>query len=746
MYVILFIDPYDNNPQVKLPFSLPHSPVQAYFNYLQTIYLRELHKTDPKWPPVQMNEYINLLWINKAGVFPHEGRVINEHIIQGDIDYVEGYKTKMTFADLANLKDGRQPQCIVVEGAPGSGKTMFSWEVCIHWAKGEILQQYSVLSLLQLRDPEVREASTIADLFPNSSADLHKEMADVHGKSCCILLDGFDELPKDKRREQSFFMKLLTGKLLPLATIIVTSRPWATNNFVRRYRQRISQHIEIVGFTRENVDTYVTQAFPEETERSAFQQYLKRYPYIRSVMYIPLNCAIVVEVFHESGSIEDAPKTLTQLYTELVKTALLRYLKCHPIYKDVTWHLGNDFKNNLPNDIYQQFLSLCLVAYEGIEKKQLVFSHLPADFECFDLMQKVEHIHISCGQSYSYNFLHLSIQEYLAAYHLSLIGSNQLQVELKVEKFLCGLTRTHNFIPVKLPWEKDDIHMLHCLYESQKTTFSEKSINYSITCSHEKRMLPSDVYVIGSYIALTKLQWGLVFEREFLSDEHFEMLCAGINAQNKVSCLIKALNLKRSYITSVSIDHFMTLPSSLWQSLTYLDLSHCNLGNEGCDKLADFIPLLSQLNSLKIQYNNITSGGHINLLKAVVSLPDFSLKLSSPNEEEYQLLASLKNLRVLTIRQTHLREQDSGVIVLIKENRSIEHLDVRDITLSENNVLRLAESLKENQIIQKLIIYISYMYIRQICDPRVKLPQGRREKSDREVPMYRCIASGKYSM
>ena len=293
-----------------------------------------------------MNEYINLLWINKAGVFLHEGKVINEHIIRGDIDYVEGTKTKMTFADLANLKDGSQPQCIVVEGAPGSGKTMFSWEVCSRWAKGEILQQYSVLSLLQLRDPEVREVSKIADLFPNSSADLRKEIIEARGKNCCILLDGFDELPEDKRKEHSFFMKLLTGKLLPLTTVIITSRPWATNNFVWRYRHRISQHIEIVGFTRENVDKYIIQAFPEETQRSIFQQYIKRYPYIRSVMYIPLNCAIVVEVFRESGSIEDAPKTLTQLYTKLVKTALLRYLKCHPIYKDGIWYLGNNFKNN----------------------------------------------------------------------------------------------------------------------------------------------------------------------------------------------------------------------------------------------------------------------------------------------------------------------------------------------------------------------------------------------------------------
>ena len=133
------------------------------------------------------------------------------------------------------------------------------------------------------------------------------------------------------------------------------------------------------------------------------------------------------------------------------------------------------------------------------------------------------------------------------------------------------MTRTNNFNPVKLPWElRDDIHMLHCLYESQKTTLSGKSINYSITCPCEKLLLLCDMYVIGSYLALTKQKWGLMFEGEFLNDEHLEMFCAGINAQSKVCCYIKQLNLKCNNITSVGIDHFMTLPSSLWQYLLTL--------------------------------------------------------------------------------------------------------------------------------------------------------------------------------
>ena len=125
---------------------------------------------------------------------------------------------------------------------------------------------------------------------------------------------------------------------------------------------------------------------------------------------------------------------LAQPYTNLVKATLLRYFECHPIYKEKHWYLGNDFKINLPNEVYQKFISLCQVTYESIKKKQLVFNHLPTDFEMFDLMQKVEHIHTCGGLLYSYSFLHLSIQEYLAAYYISLTGSNPMQVELKVEK------------------------------------------------------------------------------------------------------------------------------------------------------------------------------------------------------------------------------------------------------------------------------------------------------------------------
>ena len=145
------------------------------------------------------------------------------------------------------------------------------------------------------------------------------------------MLDGFDELPAHKRAASSFWVNLITGKLLPLSTVMVTSRPWAIKNLLElKYGTRISQHIEVVGFTKKNISEYVKKAFSDSTKQKSFHEYLAKYPHIYSTMYIPLNCAIVVEVYRLSGSTNPAPKTMTQLYTALVKTLLQRYIDSHP--------------------------------------------------------------------------------------------------------------------------------------------------------------------------------------------------------------------------------------------------------------------------------------------------------------------------------------------------------------------------------------------------------------------------------
>ena len=258
------------------------------------------------------------------------------------------------------------------------------------------------------------------------------------------MLDGFDELPAHKREASSFWMKLITGKILPLSTVMVTSRPWAIKTLLEpKHSARISQHIEVVGFTSKNVSEYISKAFTDCTKERRFREYLARYPHIRSTMYVPLNCAIVVEVYRLSGSTNPAPKTMTQLYTALVKTLLQRYMDSHPEGPTlnttdcpssylVPWERRVDVFRDLPSSVYHQLCFLGKLAYQGLcNNQQLIFSDLPANFETLDLLQEVPQFYPTGKGSSSYNFLHLTVQEFLAAFHIVHQGTGEQEKVLR---------------------------------------------------------------------------------------------------------------------------------------------------------------------------------------------------------------------------------------------------------------------------------------------------------------------------
>ena len=182
------------------------------------------------------------------------------------------------------------------------------------------------------------------------------------------------------REASSFWMKLITGKILPKSTVMVTSRPWAIKTLLKpEHGARISQHIEVVGFTRKNISEYINKAFNNARKERNFCEYLARYPHIHSTMYVPLNCAIVVELYRLSGSTNPAPKTMTQLYTALVKTLLQRYMNSHPEGPTMSiadclsgafrWQRIGFFKD-LPPSVYEQLCTLSKLAYQGLCNNQ----------------------------------------------------------------------------------------------------------------------------------------------------------------------------------------------------------------------------------------------------------------------------------------------------------------------------------------------------------------------------------------
>ena len=444
---------------------LQQTPVLQCASYLKSVYTRDKLPVYDKWPQVKSKKYINLALIEKEDITKPEALQFMRATIHGSIDDINESKRAIDIGQIAQLPDGSQPKCILVEGAPGVGKSTFAWKLCRKWGKEKLLQQYQLVVLLRLRDKSVQTAKRISDLFRYHKRHIQQaaveEIQDTGGKGVLLLFEGYDELPEKLRKKRSVFLDVITGRELPEATVLITSRPWASEFLHRECKDHISQHIEILGFTKDNIQSYLESTIPADPSLLAdLKKYISCYPHINSLMYIPLYCVFVVKVYQNSRRDEGlVPKTMTELYFSLVRDLL----RCHH-NDDLEVHSFNDLSKDAP-DIYQQLCILGKIAYEGIRNDQQIIFHRKdfetlglslQDFETLGLMQRVRELYVGEATAVSYNFLHLTVQEYLAAFHLS-----QQPVEKQIEcfreykkaekneshhfhmvlRFLCGITQ-----------------------------------------------------------------------------------------------------------------------------------------------------------------------------------------------------------------------------------------------------------------------------------------------------------------
>ena len=85
--------------------------------------------------------------------------------LHGNIDLIQQKKTPLTKDQITVLASGATARTVLIEGAPGIGKTTLLWQLCHQWADGELLQQWELVILVQLRDETTRTAQCLSDLL-----------------------------------------------------------------------------------------------------------------------------------------------------------------------------------------------------------------------------------------------------------------------------------------------------------------------------------------------------------------------------------------------------------------------------------------------------------------------------------------------------------------------------------------------------------------------------------------------------
>ena len=152
---------------------------------------------------------------------------------------LEASKTTKEISEiLASLEVGDKIQTILIEGAPGISKKILLKHIAYSWAEEEILQKYELVLLVHLRDPAIQEMSLTEQLFMYFCKPFGSDAAKVavtlreyflknNGKTLALLLDGYNELPK-QLRESNLIGDILNRVVLPNCGLIVSSRPRAS--------------------------------------------------------------------------------------------------------------------------------------------------------------------------------------------------------------------------------------------------------------------------------------------------------------------------------------------------------------------------------------------------------------------------------------------------------------------------------------------------------------------------------------
>ncbi|KAL0153536.1 hypothetical protein M9458_051150, partial [Cirrhinus mrigala] len=408
------------------------------------------HKTSMK------NKYRSLF----EGVKPEEtplNRIYTQlHIIEGEREGVNGEHEVLQMEKTARTKHSEdtpiycndifksspeggceekdQIKTVLTKGIAGIGKTVSAQKFILDWAEGKANQDVDFMFALPFR-----ELNLIRDhqySLHRLLLDFHPELQDLDSKiyeECKVvfIFDGLDEsrvrlsFSDDQKvcdvTETSsvgvLMSNLMKGELLPSALIWITSRPAAANQIPSKYINRLT---EIQGFNESQKEEYFRKRISDQHQASRIISHIRRARSLHIMCHIPVFCWIsstVLQKLLKEDLSAEIPQTLTEMYIHFLLSQInMRNQKYEERDPEKPLQSSREVIVKLAEVAFKQLMKGNVMFYEedliesGIDVTDAsVYSGI-----CTEIFKEESVIH----QRKVYSFIHLSVQEFLAAFYV----------------------------------------------------------------------------------------------------------------------------------------------------------------------------------------------------------------------------------------------------------------------------------------------------------------------------------------
>ncbi|XDV32766.1 hypothetical protein PO909_003490 [Leuciscus waleckii] len=594
--------------------------------------------------PTLLNEIYTELYITEGG----NGEISYEHEIkriEKSLKAAEGATIPIKCNDIFRPLPGQDKpiRTVLTKGVAGIGKTVSVQKFILDWAEEKENQDIQFIFPLPFREINLMKEKTLSlsDLlhvfFPETkemeiSSDKYKVLFIFDGlDECRLSLDFQSDVRLCDVSESAsvdvLLMNLIVGNLLPSALIWITSRPAAADLVPSECVHRVT---EVRGFNEPQKEEYFRKRVSDQSLANTIITHLKSSRSLYIMCHIPVFCwisATVLEKMLSEAEREEIPKTLTQMYTHF----LMAQISIKNKYND---------KEDKDKD-KEMIFKLGKLAYEQLERGNVIFYEEDLR-ECgidvteasvySGLCTQIFREEFGWYQGKVFCFVHLSIQEHLAALYVHLSfhnsGKNVLEahesgtpvtmfslhkcaVKKSLEimnghldlflRFLMGLSLESNHKLLKGLLVKKTGSSL----EREKTIEYLKQTIKTIPCSEMTLVFFHCLNELNDHSLITEIQSYLTsgkINSDTLSPHLWSALVYILMTSNEKFNEFELRKYGRSDTAVFWLLPVIKLSKKIW-------MHDCNITEKGCAVLSAVLPSISNLRELDLSHNNLHDSG-----------------------------------------------------------------------------------------------------------------------------------------